>query len=78
MMKAAVVTISDSVCAGKRIDRSGPAVRERLEQLGWSVPVTGVVPDEADEIGTSSPCWQMTGNWRPFSPPAAPASPCAM
>jgi molybdenum cofactor synthesis domain-containing protein len=50
MIKAAVITISDSSAAGKRADRSGPAVRERLEQLGWSVPVIEVVPDEAGEI----------------------------
>jgi molybdenum cofactor synthesis domain-containing protein len=51
MTKAAVITISDSSAAGKRADRSGPAVRERLEQLGWSVPVMEVVPDEAPLIG---------------------------
>jgi len=50
MTNAAVLTISDSVAAGTRIDRSGPAVRERLEQLGWSVPVLEVIPDEADQI----------------------------
>ena len=47
MTKAAVLTISDSVFSGTRVDRSGPAVRERLEQLGWSVPVMEVAPDEA-------------------------------
>ena len=52
MIKAAVITVSDSVSAGKRTDRSGPAVRERLEELGWSVPVVEVVPDEVDEIGS--------------------------
>jgi len=51
VIKAAVLTISDSVCAGKRTDQSGPAVRQRLEELGWSVTVTHVVPDELDEIG---------------------------
>jgi molybdenum cofactor synthesis domain-containing protein len=51
MTNAAVVTISDSASAGKRTDRSGPAVRERLEQLGWSVPVVEVLPDEAAQIG---------------------------
>jgi molybdenum cofactor synthesis domain-containing protein len=50
MTKAAVLTISDSASAGTRPDRSGPAVRERLEQLGWSVPVVEVIPDEAAEI----------------------------
>ena len=50
MIDAAVITISDSVSEGTRADRSGPAVRERLEQLGWKVSVTEVVPDELDEI----------------------------
>ena len=51
MTKAAVLTISDSVSAGTRADRSGPAVRERLEQLGWSVAVMEVIPDVISEIG---------------------------
>jgi molybdopterin adenylyltransferase len=51
MINAAVVTISDSVAAGSRTDRSGPAVRERLEQLGWKVSVVEVIADEVDEIG---------------------------
>ena len=50
MIDAAVVTISDSVNAGLKPDRSGPALRERLEQLGWNVPVTEVIADEAPEI----------------------------
>jgi molybdenum cofactor synthesis domain-containing protein len=50
MIAAAVLTISDSVKAGTRLDRSGPAVRARLEQLGWIVSVTEVVPDEPAEI----------------------------
>ncbi|HUB80795.1 MAG TPA: MogA/MoaB family molybdenum cofactor biosynthesis protein [Bryobacteraceae bacterium] len=50
MTNAAVLTISDSASAGQRADRSGPAVRERLEQLGWSVSVMEIVPDEAGEI----------------------------
>jgi molybdenum cofactor synthesis domain-containing protein len=50
MINAAVLTISDSVSAGTRTDRSGPAVRERLEQLGWRVPVIEVIPDVISEI----------------------------
>jgi molybdopterin adenylyltransferase len=50
MIDAAVITISDSVAAGTRLDKSGPAVRDRLEQLGWKVSVTEVIPDEAEEI----------------------------
>ena len=51
MIRAAVLTISDSVSAGARTDRSGPAVRERLEQLGWQVSALEVLPDERDLIG---------------------------
>jgi molybdenum cofactor synthesis domain-containing protein len=51
MIKAAVLTISDSVTAGTRTDRSGPALRERLEQLGWSVSVMEALPDESLQIG---------------------------
>jgi len=47
MIDAAVLTISDSVDAGARTDASGPAVRRRLEQLGWRVSVTEVLPDDA-------------------------------
>jgi molybdenum cofactor synthesis domain-containing protein len=50
MIHAAVLTISDSSSAGTRADRSGPAVRERLEQLGWQVSVTETMPDDAPEI----------------------------
>lgn len=50
MINAAVLTISDSVSEGTRADRSGPAVRERLEQLGWKVAAVEAIPDEAAEI----------------------------
>ena len=50
MTAAAVVTISDSVGAGARVDKSGPAVRERLEQLGWNVTVMETITDDAPEI----------------------------
>jgi molybdopterin adenylyltransferase len=51
MITAAVLTISDSASAGARADRSGPAVRARLEQLGWNVSVMETIPDEAAQIG---------------------------
>jgi molybdopterin adenylyltransferase len=50
MIDAAVLTISDSVHAGTRADLSGPAVRDRLAQLGWRVAVMEVLPDEAPLI----------------------------
>jgi molybdopterin adenylyltransferase len=61
-MKAAVITVSDSVCAGARVDKSGHAVRERLESLGWSVLVTETLPDEADEISSRLKALADSGN----------------
>jgi molybdenum cofactor synthesis domain-containing protein len=48
--RAAIVTISDSAHSGTREDLSGPAVRARLEQLGWLVDEIRVVPDEPSQI----------------------------
>jgi molybdopterin adenylyltransferase len=45
-----VITVSDSVFAGKRTDGSGPAVKARLEQLGWRVLTVDVVSDDAAAI----------------------------
>lgn len=50
MIQAAVLTISDSVHRGEREDRSGPAVRRRLEELGWNVAAMEILPDEAPLI----------------------------
>jgi len=47
MIRVAVVTVSDSVVAGTREDRSGPAVRDRAESFGWTVSAIHVVPDDA-------------------------------
>jgi molybdenum cofactor synthesis domain-containing protein len=47
---AAVITISDGVHHGTRMDTSGPAVATRLEAAGFSVPVKRVLPDEMSQI----------------------------
>ena len=52
MIEAAILTISDSAHAGTRPDRSGPALRDRLEQLGWRISAMEVLPDEADRIAS--------------------------
>jgi molybdopterin adenylyltransferase len=50
MIRVAVITVSDSVVAGTREDRSGPAVRERVESFGWTVSALEAVPDESLQI----------------------------
>jgi molybdenum cofactor synthesis domain-containing protein len=50
MIRAAVWTVSDSTHRGERVDLSGPAVRRRVEEMGWMVAAAGVLPDEEDAI----------------------------
>jgi molybdopterin adenylyltransferase len=52
MIRAALVTVSDSVTAGTREDRSGAVLRARVEALGWQVTAQEIVPDELDRIAS--------------------------
>ncbi len=52
-MRAAVLTISDKGSRGERVDASGPAVRELLEQAGIAVAHSEIIPDEQDSIARS-------------------------
>lgn len=47
---AAVITVSDKCSRGEREDTSGPAVRRMLEEAGFTVCYTGLVPDESEQI----------------------------
>ena len=47
---AAVITVSDKCSRGEREDTSGPAVRRMLEEAGFEVCYTGLVPDESEQI----------------------------
>ena len=47
---AAVITVSDLGSKGLRQDTSGPAVRAMLEDAGFSVTHTAMVPDEQAHI----------------------------
>jgi molybdenum cofactor synthesis domain-containing protein len=49
-MTAAVLTVSDSVALGSRVDASGPAVVAALEQAGFTVAAREIVPDERPVI----------------------------
>lgn len=53
MIRVAVITISDSAVAGTRQDRSGPALVDRVTQLGWQIAQTRLVADEVSEIAAA-------------------------
>ncbi len=50
IIKAAVITISDSCAAGRRCDESGEYLKKRLRQTGWQVVFYRIIPDEEKEI----------------------------
>lgn len=47
---AAVITLSDKGFAGEREDRSGPLIREMLEEAGYQVVETLLLPDEKEGL----------------------------
>lgn len=50
MYKAAVITVSDRSFSGERPDASGPAVSKMLQEAGYEIAKTCVVPDSRAEI----------------------------
>lgn len=52
-LRAAVLTVSDSVFQGRRRDVSGPAVAELLQNNGWTVVHTQVVADDLPVIAAT-------------------------
>jgi molybdopterin adenylyltransferase len=46
MKKAGVLTLSDKGSQGQRQDLSGPIIREILTDLGISVEITEIIPDD--------------------------------
>ncbi|MGI9585551.1 MAG: MogA/MoaB family molybdenum cofactor biosynthesis protein [Acidimicrobiia bacterium] len=51
-IRAAVVTVSDSVSAGQNEDASGPRVAELLARRGFAVVERTTVPDGVDSVST--------------------------
>jgi molybdenum cofactor synthesis domain-containing protein len=52
-----ILTVSDRVSAGEMEDRGGLALAERLSGGPFEVTVSGVVPDELDEIARTLENW---------------------
>ena len=55
--RAAVLVISDGIAAGKKEDRAGAAITERLNKLGVEVAQRTVVADEPDLIAAQVKAW---------------------
>lgn len=60
-VKAAVLVISDGVANGKKEDKAGGAIMERLKKLGVEITTHGVVADEPDAIVAQVKSWVTLG-----------------
>ena len=56
-LEAAVLVISDSVAAGKKEDKAGAAIAERLAAIGVDTAAQGLVPDEPEQIAAQVKAW---------------------
>ncbi|MGA2077559.1 MAG: MogA/MoaB family molybdenum cofactor biosynthesis protein [Terriglobia bacterium] len=61
-LRAKLLVLSDATAAGRREDRSGPAVRNLLESRGWVVKALEVLPDDADRIQATLVAWTEGGD----------------
>lgn len=50
--RAAVITLSDKGSRGERIDESGPLICRMLEEAGYTVVYTCIIPDEKEVLKT--------------------------
>src|SRR5260221_11087876 len=51
MITVGIITVSDRAFRGEYEDKSGPALKQFCEKLGWSITAQAVVPDEEALIG---------------------------
>ena len=47
---AAVITVSDKGSRGERVDTSGPSLCRILEENGYEIKYTSIIPDEREQI----------------------------
>ena len=60
-VNAAVLVISDGVAGGKKEDKAGIAIAERLRQMGVELAAQDVVPDEPERIALRVGAWAREG-----------------
>ena len=49
-MKAVVITVSTKGYLGERKDKSGPALKARLEKIGFTVTKQLLLPDDREKL----------------------------
>jgi molybdopterin adenylyltransferase len=60
-MRVAVLTISDRAAIGEREDRSGPILVEMVQNQGWEIVSTHILPDDQQMIEEVLQKWADSG-----------------
>lgn len=61
ILNVGILTVSDRSAAGKREDLSGPALARAVQEAGWLVNQTALVPDDFQEIVDVLTAWADQG-----------------
>ena len=56
-MRVGILTVSDRAARGEREDASGPALMQLVQETGWFVTITALVPDEESAIRDKLMIW---------------------
>ena len=75
MFYAAVLTVRDRRFRGERPDEGGPLVARLLEEAGYAIASTAIVPDEQEKIESALRELADAGDISSLSPRAALALP---
>ncbi|MCX6012870.1 MAG: molybdopterin adenylyltransferase [Chloroflexi bacterium] len=57
MYKAGILTVSDKGSRGEREDLSGQVIKDILNSIGVVIAITGIVPDEKEQIAKTLTDW---------------------
>ena len=57
LVRAAVLTVSDRASSGAHEDKSGPALVAMLQEAGYAIAATAVVPDDKKRIAAQVQTW---------------------
>ncbi len=60
-IRVGILTVSDRSARGERADLSGPALRQCVSRLGWTVVHQAILPDEIDELQSLLSKWADQG-----------------
>jgi molybdenum cofactor synthesis domain-containing protein len=55
--RVGILTISDRAARGERQDSSGPALMQLVQETGWAVTITALLPDEESAIREKLMIW---------------------